>query len=330
MNIKTFKKLALLVLVLGLVVTLSGCAKIDYAHMKPPTGFFYGTIYNIFGHPLQNLILYVSKVIGGTNGAGWGIALVSFVVRLILLPLMLRQSFKSTRQQEIMKSLKPQLDLVQNAAKTPGITQEQSLKINQLSMNVYKENNLSMIGGMGCLPLLLQFPIMIGIYQAVVYSKELFSASFFGISLGKPSMLITIIATLLYVVQGYLTTIGIPEEQKKTMQTMLLMSPLMTFFISVQAPAALALYFLVGGVIVLIQQLIVTFVIMPKVKQQVDRELTENPLKVVVSKEIINEIIKTTPAAAPTSTNTSEAPTTNGSQPSARERNAGKQQHPKD
>lgn len=105
-------------------------------------------------------------------------------------------------------------------------------------MQIYKENNMSMMGGMGCLPLLLQLPIMMGIYQAVVYSKDLFSASFFGIALGKPSMILTIVATLLYLAQGYMMTIGVPEDQKKMMRTTMMMSPLMTFFISFSAPAA--------------------------------------------------------------------------------------------
>lgn len=311
---------------MGLVVFLSACARVDYTHMKPPTGFGYGTIYQILGYPLQNLILWVAKSIGGANGAGWGIALVSFAVRLILLPLMLRQSFKSTRQQEITKSLKPQLDLVQSAVRTPGLSQEQTMKINQLSMEVYKQNNISMLGGMGCLPLLLQFPVMIGIYQAVVYSKELFSASFFGVNLGKPSIVFTIIATLLYVIQGYMTTIGVSPEQKKTMQTMMLMSPLMTFFISFQAPAALALYFLVGGIIIVIQQLIVTFIITPKVKNDVDRELSESPLKIVVSEAIINEIIG---SSAPQTTPDVSTPTNNHEPTNDnRARNAGKQNRP--
>ncbi|MDR4211034.1 insertase, partial [Bacillus thuringiensis] len=69
------------------------------------------------------------------------------------------------------------------------------------------------------------------IYQAVAYSKELAASSFFGISLGQRSIVLTIIATLLYVIQGYLSMVGIPEEQKKAMQMTLILSPAMTFFI---------------------------------------------------------------------------------------------------
>lgn len=335
MNKKLIKKLGLGALFLSLVLVLSGCAKIDYAAMKPPTGFGYGTIYQIFGHPLQNLMLWVSEKMGGANGAGWGIALVSFVVRLLLLPLMLRQSSKSTKQQEKMKVLQPQMTLVQNAVKTPGISQDQSMKLNALTMQIYKENNMSMMGGIGCLPLLLQMPIMMGIYQAVIYSKDLFQASFFGINLGNPSMLVTIIATGLYVIQGFMMTIGLPADQKKMMQMSMIMSPMMTFFISVSAPAALALYFLVGGIIIIIQQLIVTFIITPKVKKDVDRELQDSPMKEVVTPEIIADILQTSAQPAGATAGTTGA--ANGTTPARnavessevaeknRSRNAGKQ-----
>ena len=332
MNKKLLKKIGLLLLVASLIVVVTGCARVDYSAMKPPTDPFMGTIYRFIGHPLQNLMLGVAKSMSGTNGAGWAIALITFVVRLILLPLMLNQSLKSTRQQEKMKVLQPQLKLVQEAVRRPGITQAQQMHINQLSMQIYKENNMSMMGGMGCLPLLLQLPIMMGIYQAVVYSKDLFSASFFGIALGKPSMILTIVATLLYLAQGYMMMIGVPEDQKKMMRTTMMMSPLMTFFISFSAPAALALYFLVGGIIAIIQQAIVSFIIMPRVKRDVDRELKEHPMKEVVTEGTINAILnQETADAAITnadSTATDATPTTKKNVESRnRQRNAGKQQH---
>ncbi len=214
--------------------------------------------------------------------------------------------------------------LIQEALKKPGLTQPQQMQIRQLQMRVYKENNMSMMGGMGCLPLLIQLPIMMGIYQAVAYSKELAASSFFGISLGQRSIILTIIATLLYVVQGYLSMVGIPEEQKKAMQMTLILSPAMTFFISISAPGALALYFLVGGLIAILQQLITTFVIMPKVKRDVAAELNERPLKVVVTQETIDNILNTTSS----SNSTPEA--NKDLHQDLRARNAGKQKRPND
>ena len=163
---------------------------------------------------------------------------------------------------------------------------------------------------------------MMGIYQAVAYSKELAASSFFGISLGQRSIILTVIATLLYIIQGYLSMVGIPEEQKKAMQMTLILSPAMTFFISISAPGALALYFLVGGFIAILQQLITTFIIMPKVKKDVAKELNDRPLKVVVTQETIDNILNTSSSSSTTTEDTKNL------HQDLRARNAGKQKRP--
>ena len=259
------KYFSLFAMITVLALTLTGCANNGHSIYQAPTSGPYAWIFSLFGKPIQNIMLAVEHQIGGSNGAGWAIIIITFVVQLIVMPLRLASQRKMTTQQEKTQKLQPQMKL-----KKHGLTQPQQMQISQLQMRVYKENNMSMMGGMGCLPLLIQLPIMMGIYQAVAYSKELAASSFFGISLGQRSIILTIIATLLYVVQGYLSMVGIPEEQKKAMQMTLILSPAMTFFISISAPGALALYFLVGGLIAILQQLITTFVIMPKVKRKED------------------------------------------------------------
>ena len=106
------------------------------------------------------------------------------------------------------------------------------------------------------------------------------------------------------------------------MQMTLILSPAMTFFISISAPGALALYFLVGGLIAILQQVITTFIIMPKVKKDVAAELNERPLKVVVTQETIDSILNTT-----TSSNTGNEAEKDLHQ-DLRARNAGKQKRP--
>ena len=186
--------------------------------------------------------------------------------------------------------IQPQLKLIQDGqkkAKGPDAQQ----KISGMMMDVYKQNNISLTGGLGCLPLLLQMPILIGIYQAVQYSKQIGAATFLSIPLGKPSMLIAIIATVFYLVQGWMSLQIVPQAQRKQMQTMILMSPMMTFFISMISTAALALYFLVGGVVIVIQQIITNYVVTPKIRKRLDAELEENPVKVVVTQEMIDKIL---------------------------------------
>ena len=126
---------------------------------------------------------------------------------------------------------------------------------------------------------------MWGIYQAVFYSPQLAHSTFFGISLSQKSVVLAIVATVFTVIQGYISLIGIPEEQKKTMQSMMIVNPIMTLFFSLSFSGALALYWAAGNLVTIIQQLIVTFVLTPKVKQHVAEELKEKPVEVVVTKE---------------------------------------------
>ena len=327
MNKKYVKYLSVLSLVLVLTLVLTGCAQ-GTTNLHAPTSGPYGFIYKWLGIPFQNLILKTAQAVGGTNAYAWGIMIISFVVRLILVPLSLNQQYKSTTQQEKMRAIQPQLKLIQEAqkkAKGPDAQQ----KISSLMMQVYKANNLSLTGGMGCLPLLLQMPILIGIYQAVQYSKNIGAATFLSIPLGKPSLIIAIVATVFYLIQGWMSLQIVPQEQRKQMQTMLLMSPMMTFFISMISTAALALYFLVGGVVVVIQQIITNYVVTPKIRKKTDEELAKNPVKVVVTKEMLDEMLQadgTGTTSSTTTANTSEQKAeANEIHKNIRELNKGKQ-----
>lgn len=288
---KQAKKLLLACSLLAAVIILSGCSRHGASLYQAPTSGPYYWIYALFGRPIQNIMLTVKGAISGPNGAGWAITIITFVVRLILMPFMLSSQKKAVQQQEKVARIQPQMQRVQAAMKQGSLTQLQQSQLGQLQMRVYRENGISMTGGMGCLPLIIQLPIMIGIYQAVAYSKELAATAFFGISLGKRSLILTLIATALYAIQAYISLIGIPQQQKKAMQATAMLNPIMTFFISLSAPGALALYFLLGGLIAIIQQLITTFLITPCVKRETSKKLALQPFKEVATPEAIAAII---------------------------------------
>lgn len=326
MNKKYVKYLSVLSLVLVLTLVLTGCAQ-GSANLHAPTSGPYGFIYKWLGVPFQNLILKTAQVVGGKNAYAWGIMIISFVVRLLLVPLSLNQQYKSTTQQEKMRAIQPQLKLIQDAQKKSK-DQAAQTKISGLMMDVYKQNNMSLTGGLGCLPLLLQMPILIGIYQAVQYSKQIGAATFLSIPLGKPSMMIAIIATIFYLVQGWMSLQIVPQEQRKQMQTMLLMNPMMTFFISLVSTAALALYFLVGGVVIVVQQLITNYIITPRIRKRTDEELAKNPVKVVVTKEMLDDILNNSDGSTTSTasaTPTADRKKNNEIHKNIRELNKGKQ-----
>lgn len=310
-------KLVLLLALMALVLT--GCA----AHTATgEPGGIQGFIYSLIGKPIQQIMLNIGHTLGQPNGIGWGLIIITGVLRLILLPLMINQQSKSLRHQERMKLVKPQTDLIQKAVKDPATTQEQKMQINQLQMQVYRENNMSITGGIGCLPLIIQLPFLMGIYQSIQYSQDIVHSSFFGISLGSPSVIITIVATLLYVIQSFIMYSKAEPEQKQMMKTTAFISPLVTFFISISTPGGISLYFLVGGIVVLIQQLVMSYILQPRIKKQSEQANQDTEIVEVVTPEVIDDILNKKSSTTQPGT-TTEKPTHTREQ--NRQRNAGKQ-----
>src|SRR5919199_1830427 len=102
---------------------------------------------------LQNVLL---TFYAWTGNAGLAIILFTIVARVFILPLTLK-SLQSTRK---MQELQPQVkELQRKYGKEPQKLQEETMKL-------YREYKVNPAGG--CLPMLLQFPIFIGVYQAVI------------------------------------------------------------------------------------------------------------------------------------------------------------------
>ncbi|USS93844.1 membrane protein insertase YidC [Fructilactobacillus ixorae] len=273
---KIGKKLALLGLTGLAGLTLSGCVQTD-AHGKP-----YGLVYDYLAVPGQHVMDWLAKFVGGY---GWSLIVITVVVRLLLLPMMVNQVKKSTVQQEKMALVKPQLTKLQQLMKNAK-TQQEQMALNQQMMRLYKDNNISMTGGIGCLPLLIQLPVFAALYAAIRYSPELSHTVFMGIQLGQRSLLLAVLSLIVYGIQGYLSVIGMPKEQRKQMGFMMLISPIMIFFVTLSSPAGLGIYFFIGGLFAILQQLIVN-AYRPKIVAQVNAEAKRNPPKVVVSEEVV-------------------------------------------
>ncbi len=102
-----------------------------------PMGFIIEQIYNL----VQNY--------------GWAIIIFTIIMKLILLPLNIKSQKAMKKQQKVQPIL---MELQKKYA-----NDKEKLQIE--TMKVYKENNISMMGG--CLPMLIQFPIIIGLYNVI-------------------------------------------------------------------------------------------------------------------------------------------------------------------
>lgn len=269
---KKNKRLLLASLALSSLVFLAGCVKTDGKGV--PTGE--GWVYNYLVEPMENLITFFAE----NQGLGFGVAIivVTLIVRFLIMPLGIYQSWKSTYQSEKMNYLKPILGPIQERMKNAS-SQEEQLAAQQEFFAAQKEYGVSMLGGMGCLPLLIQMPFFTALFYAARHTPGISTAEFMGISLGEPSMILTAIAGILYYAQSMLMQVGMDEEQKKQMQTVAYMNPIMIVIFSWTSPAGVTLYWVVGGMIGLVQQALTNFILKPKVRAKVEEEFKNNPPK---------------------------------------------------
>ena len=269
---KSIKRIALSIMGVAMLLVLTGCVQVDKATGQP-TGFIWNTI----GAPMAEAIKYFANDQG--LGFGVGIIIVTIIVRLIILPLGIYQSWKATLHSEKMNALKHVLEPHQTRLKE-ATTQEEKLEAQQALFAAQKEHGISMFGGVGCFPILIQMPFFSAIYFAAQHTEGVSEASFLGIALGSPSWILIACAGILYYIQSLLSLHGVEDEtQREQLKKMIYMSPMMIVMFSIFSPASVTLYWVVGGFMMILQQFIVNYMIRPKLRKKVREEFAKNPPK---------------------------------------------------
>jgi len=189
-----------------------------------------------------------------TGSYGIDIILLTIVIKILLAPL----THKSMVSMKKMQRLQPQMERLKERFK------DDKEKLNKEIMELYRRNSVNPLGG--CLPMLLQFPVFIGLYNALGTPIELRHAPFLWIKdlsrpdwqslpftfagwhLGIPVLTILMGASM-FVQQWMTPTAGDPNQRK-----MMLLMPLMFTFMFVTFPAGLTIYWLVNNLLSIGQQ----------------------------------------------------------------------------
>lgn len=292
-------------LALSILFTLTGCVGRD-SHGNPK-----GLVWDYLGKPMSYFIDYFAN--NAALGYGVAIIIVTIIVRTLILPLGLYQSWKASYQSEKMAYLKPIFDPINQRMKNAS-SQEEKMAAQQDLMAAQRENGINMLGGMGCLPLLIQMPFFSAMYFAAQYTKGVSSSEFMGIDLGSRSLLLTGIIAVLYLFQSWLSMQAVSEEQRAQMKTMMYTMPIMMIFMTLNLPAGVGLYWFVGGFFSILQQLITMYVLKPKLRQQIAEEFKNNPPKAYQANKGRKDVTASKPKTSQAITTTKKA-----------NRNAGKQ-----
>lgn len=259
---------------LSLLFLLAGCVQ---QKDGVPTGE--GWVYKLLVEPMGRFIQYFANDMG--LGFGVAIILVTIAVRFLILPLGLYQSWKASYQSEKMAYLKPIFEPLQKQMQEAS-TQEEKLAAQTAFMAAQRENGVSMFGGIGCMPLLIQLPFFSALFYAARFTEGIAGQTFLWFRLDQSDLILVLIVGALYFVQSWLSMQGMQNmspEQGKQMQTMMYMTPLMMVFMSLSMPAGVTLYWFVGGIFSIIQQLITMYVLRPKLRKKVEAEFAKNPPK---------------------------------------------------
>ena len=290
---KSIKRIALSIMGVAMLLVLTGCVQIDKATGQPT-----GPVWEFLGAPMGEAIKYLAT----DKGLGFGVAIivVTIIVRLLILPLGIYQSWKATLHSEKMNALKHVLEPHQTRLKE-ATTQEEKLEAQQALFAAQKEHGISMLGGVGCFPILIQLPFFSAIYFAAQHTEGVSEASFMGIALGSPSWILLACAGVLYYLQSLLSLHGVEDEtQREQLKKMIYMSPLMIVMFSIFSPASVTLYFVVGGIIMIFQQFIINYLIRPKLRKKVREEFAKNAPKASKTSCARKDVTPQQPAGIPT------------------------------
>jgi YidC/Oxa1 family membrane protein insertase len=224
---------------------------------------------------MVNTLLWIYDLLW--NNFGLAIIVFTVLIRLITLPLTYQQTKSSQKMQELQKSKEWQDIQKKHKGDREKLSQEQ--------MRIYKEKGISPFGS--CLPTVIQFPIIIGLYQAIIAAlavtpTQLFNLSthiypfipaaalipldntFLWMNLSQPERLtiagigIPVLAILVvittYIQSKLMTPPSQPGEQGAQMtQAMNLYMPFLMGWLAYSFAAGLALYFIVGNLFTIAQ-----------------------------------------------------------------------------
>lgn len=212
---------------------------------------------NSYGIGLQKTIDYgmfwflaipMTKILhaayGVTGNYGVAIIILTIIVKIITLPLTV-QSMKSMGK---MKDIQPEVMKLRERFK--GDPQ----KINAATMELYRQNKINPLSG--CLPLLIQLPIFIALYKALLVAVELKNAPFFGWIHDLSSYDPYYITPVLMGISMFITQKMGPEPTEPIQKKMMTAMPVVFTVLFIKMPSGLVLYWLLSNVLNIVQQYI--------------------------------------------------------------------------
>jgi YidC/Oxa1 family membrane protein insertase len=234
--------------------------KLNVQHLDLAIDF--GWLY-LLTKPLLYSLAFLKDIVGNM---GIGIILLTLLIKLLLLPL----ANKSYRSMNRLKEIDPKIQALRRKYAND------KMQLGQEISALYKKEGISPIGG--CLPTLLQSPVLFALYKVLYISIEMRQAPFVGwihdLSLPDPMWLLNLFGLIHIDLPGFLQ-IGVWPilmglsmfwQQKITPSTadneqakiMLVVMPTMFTIMFAQMPSGLVVYWTFSNVLAILQQYVIT------------------------------------------------------------------------
>ena len=206
---------------------------------------------NFLGFLSKPLGWLLETLYGFIGNYGISIIILTVVIKFALYPSYKKQILSSTK----MMKLQPEIKRIQ--AKYPN----DKMKQQQEMQKFYQEHDISSMGGVGCVPMLIQMIVIMGLFsllrQPMSYMSETMITavheSFLWMpDLGQPdSWIMPISAAALTFVSSSISQMGSqnPDQGKGVQMVMRIFLPLMILWLARSYPSGLAVYWLVGQVV---------------------------------------------------------------------------------
>jgi YidC/Oxa1 family membrane protein insertase len=206
--------------------------------------------FGFFGFIARFLLEALIWVNSFTKNYGFAIIVLTIFIKIVLYPL----QHKSIVSMKKMQKVQPKTEAIKNKYKKARSDPEQRQKMNVEMMKLYKQEGINPMGG--CLPIVLQLPILWGFYGLLSRAIELRGAPFIwwihDLSGKDPYYITPILMTATMFIQQAITPTTVDPAQKR----MFMIMPLIFGWIFKEFPSGLVLYWLVQNVLTIVQQMI--------------------------------------------------------------------------
>jgi len=235
------RKKAIVLFALLALVVLTGCTDMSDITKDSP-----GIWNQWFVYPLSELLIWVAKFFNDSYGLS--IIVVTIIIRLVLLPLMIQQ----TKSSKALQALQPELEKLRE--KYSSKDQRTQQKLQQETMELFQKHGVNPLAG--CLPILIQMPILVAFYHAIMRTADIRTHTFLWFSLGSPDYILAFVAGLTTFLQQKLIMRQAPPNPQMTM--MLYVMPILIIIFAINFPSALSLYWVIGNIFMIVQTLIIS------------------------------------------------------------------------